>query len=128
MNKRSGLTLLEVILSITILAIVVVIFLGIQTFSLTTTRSAADTHELVRAAEAVVEQVTGEYISGEAVRSDDINGVKVVIERCEYNGEEIRCRDLADPPASEVGIFITATATSESNNLKESLYRFVRLP
>lgn len=126
MNKRSGLTLLEVILSIAILAIVVVIFLGIQTFSLTTTRSAADTQELVRAAEAVVEQVTGRYISGERVESDDINGVKVVIERCGYNGEEIRCSDVA--PAAEVGIFITATAKSDNKDLEEALYRFVRLP
>lgn len=126
MNQRRGLTLLEVILSIAILAIVVVIFLGIQTFSLSTTRSAADSQELVRAAELVVEQVTGMYISGEPVQSGDINDVKVVIKRCEYIDKEIRCYET--PAEAEVGIFITAIARGNNSDLEESLFRFVRRP
>lgn len=126
MNKRTGLTLLEVILSIAILAIVVVIFLGIQTFSLKTTRSAADSQDLVRAAEVAVERVTGRYISGEFVENIEFQDVDVVVEQCRYVSEEIDCRIFSPRLTNEVGIFITATA--RKGDLQESLYRFVRLP
>lgn len=124
MRKRTGLTLLEVILSIAILAIVVVIFLGIQTFSLSTTRSAADSQELVRSAEAAIEQITGEYISGISNPESTVTGVTYLIERCEFTDGDIQCSD--QPIDDEVGIFITATA--KKNDQEESLYRFVRLP
>lgn len=126
-----GLTLIEVVLSIAILAVVVLIFSGIQAFSLKTTRGAADTHELVREAEASIERVTGRYLSGinlENLVTDGVDGeVEVVIERCEYTNEEITC----GPPdsigaADEVGIFITTTA--HEGTQEESLYRFVKKP
>lgn len=126
MKRDTGLTLLEVILSIAILAIVVVIFLGIQTFSLKTTRSAADSQELVRAAESAIERITGQYISGESVSSGEYDGVDVIVEQCQYINEEINCQIFTPQLTDEVGIFVTATA--EKDGLEESLYRFVRLP
>ena len=126
-----GLTLIEVVLSIAILAVVVLIFSGIQTFSLRTTRGAADTHELVHQAEASIERVTGRYLSGIALGNLVTNGVdgavEVAIERCKYENKEITCNSPEKIDASEeVGIFITATAHKGSQ--EEPLYRFVRKP
>lgn len=127
-----GLTLIEVVLSIAILAVVVLILPGIQTFSLRTTRGAADTHELVRQAEASIERVTGRYLSGDSSTSPTltagIDAGSVEIKRCTYESEEIKCYQLEsfDATKKEVGIFITTTAAKGDH--AESLYRFVMRP
>lgn len=131
MRQHQGLTLIEVVLAIAILAIVVLMFSGIQTFSLRTARGAADTHELVREAEATIERVTGRYLSGtplEHLAPDGVDGnVTVQIERCAYDTEEIHCKSPeAIAEDKEVGVFITAIA--HEGDHEEQLYRFVKKP
>lgn len=137
-SNKHGLTLIEVILSIAILSVLVLIFLGIQTFSITSTRTAANSQELTRVSEAVIESATGVYLSNQTVitvgevdeltKESGVDLITVDHERCQFTGGAIQCQNPAPSESDfkEIGIFFTVTAEADGN--EATLYRFVRRP